>query len=297
MSDGEIAALVKLLECESTPANLALIRSRLEELGPHALPWLDAAASESGCRDGAAGSFATHLRRQALAAEWTRWVQLPAADLERGALLIDRFGDPQGDSKAVTRDLDRLAEALRLRLVGASDVGERLTRLRAFLFTESGFHGNTTCYEDPENSYLSRVLIRRCGIPVSLSVVLLLLAKRLDLPIVGIGMPGHFLVRYGAEPSGPYVDAFGGGRVLTREDCAARLRASGFSVDARLLLPVGARYIVARMLRNLVAVFTKRGESSEAQILTGYLKRVLELSESDSASGGRVQSRSDRGKT
>ncbi len=294
LSDGEIVALVKLLECESKPGNVAVIRARLEELGPDALPWLDASAAESGCGERAARALATHIRRRALAEEWTRWVR-PAPDLERGALLIDRFGDPQGDSTAVTRELDRLAEVLGRRLAGAADVGERIERLRAFLFTETGFHGNTACYEDPQNSYLSRVLIRLCGIPVSLSVVLLLLAKRLNLPIVGIGMPGHFLVRYGAEPSGPYLDAFGGGRVLTREDCAARLRASGFSVDARLLLPVGARYIVARMLRNLVAVFTKRGESLEAQTLTGYLKRVLEVSDSDVVGGDQIGPRTAQG--
>jgi hypothetical protein len=66
-------------------------------------------------------------------------------------------------------------------------------------------------------------------------------------------------------------------------------------VDARLLLPVGARYIVARMLRNLVAVFTKRGESPEAQLLTGYLKRVLEVSESAAASGTEIRPRTDQG--
>jgi regulator of sirC expression with transglutaminase-like and TPR domain len=295
LSDGAIVALVKLLEHESKLANVALIRSRLEELGPDALPWLDAAAAEGGRQDGAAAVLAMHIRRRALAVEWTRWVQMPNTDLERGALLIDRFGDPQGDSGLVTRELDRLAEELDRRLVGASDVGERIARLRAFLFTELGFHGNTECYEDPQNSYLSRVLIRRCGIPVSLSVVLLLLAKRLNLPIVGIGMPGHFLVRYGTEPSGPYLDAFGGGRVLTREDCAAWLRTSGFAVDARLLLPVGARYVVARMLRNLVAVFTKRGESPEAQILTGYLKRVLEVSETDAVSRAEIRPRTEQG--
>lgn len=295
LSDGAIVALVKLLECESKLANVALIRSRLEELGLDALPWLDAGAAENGRPNGAAAALATHIRRRALAVEWTRWIQMPNADLERGVVLIDRFGDPLGDSGLVTRKLDRLAEELARRLAGASGVGERIARLRAVLFTEVGFHGNTECYEDPQNSYLSKVLIRRCGIPVSLSVVLLLLAKRLNLPIVGIGMPGHFLVRYGTDPSGPYLDAFGGGRVLTRDDCAAWLRASGFSVDARLLLPVGARYIVARMLRNLVAVFTKRGASSEAQILTGYLKRVLEVSETGTASGDEIRPRTEQG--
>jgi regulator of sirC expression with transglutaminase-like and TPR domain len=179
--------------------------------------------------------------------------------------------------------LDELADGLGRHLVGAPDVEEQVARLRAFLFSDGGFRGDRVSYEDPQNSYLSRVLDRRRGIPVSLAVVLLLLGRRLDLPIVGIGMPGHFLVRYGTHPSGPYLDAFGGGRILTRDDCAVWLRASGVAFDSRMLRPVGPRYIVGRMLRNLVAVFTKRGAASEAQLLTGYLKRVVGVSESGPA--------------
>ncbi|MEW6682733.1 MAG: transglutaminase-like domain-containing protein [Nitrospirota bacterium] len=283
LTDGAIAALVTLLERESKRENVAIIRCRLEELGALALPWLDAAAAERDTRDGAAAALATHIRRQALDAEWSRWAGALDADLEGGALLIDRFGDPLRDPSEVSHRLDQLADRLGRQLTGASDVEEKLTRLRAFLFSQVGFRGNTASYDDPRNSYLSDVLARRRGIPVSLSVVVMLLARRLNLPIVGVGMPGHFLVRYGTQPSGPYLDAFGGGRVLTREDCAAWLRASGLTFDPRMLRPVGPRYIVARMLRNLVAVFTKRGASTEAQLLTGYLKRVVGVSESGAA--------------
>lgn len=295
LSDAEIAALVMLLEREAKPDNVAIIHARLEELGPEALPWLDKATRERGAQGGPVASLATHIRRRALEVEWGRWVETPDPDLERGVLLIDRFGDPLREAAAVTQTLDRLAEELGGRLVGATDAKETLARLRTFLFTDLGFQGNTECYEDPQNSYLSCVLARRRGIPVSLSVVMLLLARRLRLPIVGIGMPGHFLVRFGSQPSGPYVDAFGGGRTLTREDCAAWLRASGFAGDSRLLLPVGSRYIVARMLRNLVATFTKRGAASEAQMLTGYLKRVLAISESGSVRGIKPRQLPDQG--
>ncbi len=286
LTDNAIAALVTLLARESKRENVAIIRSRLEAIGPEALPWLDAAAAaEDG--GGAAGELATHIRRRALDSEWLRWVQAPTPDLERGALLIDRFGDPRRDPLVVSRSLDRLADDLGRRLIGATGVEETLTRLKAYLFSERGFQGNTASYEDPQNSYLSCVLAQRRGIPVSLSVVMLLLAQRLSLPIVGIGMPGHFLVRYGTHPAGPYVDAFGGGRVLTRDDCAAWLRTSGFTFDPRMLRPVGPRYIVARMLRNLVALFSKEGASPEVQVLSGYLKRVLGAPESRPATEAR----------
>lgn len=274
LTDSAIAALVTLLERESKAENLVIIRSHLEDLGETALPWLDAAAStEDGCI--AAADMARCIRRRVLDHEWDRWVADPEAALETGAVLIDRFGDPGVAPDAVGRHLDDLAAGLGRRLLGAPDTAETIERLNEFLFSELGFRGNTESYDDPDNSYLSKVLDRRVGIPVSLSVVVLLLAKRLHLPIAGIGMPGHFLLRYGADPSGPYLDPFGNGRVLSREECIAWLRASGFTFAPGMLHPVGPRYIVARMLRNLVAVFTKRGASSEVDILARYLKRVI----------------------
>lgn len=275
-----MAALVTLLERESKADNLAIIRSRLEELGEIALPWLDSAAASAGGGAGGAVDMALRIRRRSLDAKWDEWVADPRAGLESGVLLIDRFGDPCGDSDAVRRALDDLSEAVGRRLVGASDTAEVIERLNGSLFAEAGFRGNVEAYDEPENSYLSRVLDRRVGIPVSLSVVVLLLAERLNLPIVGIGMPGHFVLRYGSDPSGPYLDPFGNGRVLSREDCVAWLQASGFTFAPGMLHPVGPRYIVARMLRNLVANFGKRGASAEVETLTRYLKRVIAAPES-----------------
>jgi regulator of sirC expression with transglutaminase-like and TPR domain len=272
-SRSAIDALVTLLGCETKTSNLAIVRSRLLELGAEALPLLDRVRVPGD--GGRAAGVAREIRRRLLDAEWDRWASGPDADLETGALLIDRFGDHLSDPAAVRRRLDDLAFELGRRLGRRPTVDAAIPMLRSFLFEEVGLRGNTDAYEDPENSYLSVVLERKLGIPVSLSVVLLLIAKRLRLPIVGIGMPGHFMVRYGARASGPYLDAFGGGKVLTGKECADWLCASGFEFDPRMLQPVGSRYIVARMLRNLIAVFAKRGAASDAETLGRYLKSAL----------------------
>ncbi|MBI3606550.1 MAG: hypothetical protein HY207_01115 [Nitrospirae bacterium] len=269
-----IEALVTLLGRESKSANLAIIRSRLLEAGAAALPSLDR-ARESNDDEEPAGAVALEIRRRMLDAEWIRWASSSDADLEAGALLIDRFGDPLRDQAPVQRALDDLATELGRRLEGVSRPGPTIETLTSYLFDEVGLRGNTNDYEDPENSYLSRVVERKLGIPVSLSVVVLLIARRLRLPLVGIGMPGHFIVRYGARESGPYLDVFGRGKVLTRGDCAEWLRTSGFDFEPRMLRPVDSRQIVARMLRNLVAVFSKRGAASEVAILSQYLRAVL----------------------
>lgn len=282
-----IDALVTLLSHESKTSNLVIIRSRLIELGATALPYLERAAdgAPAGGEDTVRG-VALEIRRRLLDAEWDGWVHRSDGDLETGALLIDRFGDPAREPLEVSRTLDTLALALDRRLAHVSDTEQTLATITSFLFEDVGFRGNTEAYEDPENSYLSRVLASKLGIPVSLSVVMLLIAERLRLPIVGIGMPGHFLVRYGSRVAGPYLDPFGGGKVLTRGECAEWLRSSGFEFHPRMLQPVNARQIVARMLRNLLASFSKQGAVSETAILSGYLKRVQTSCEAVETSAG-----------
>jgi regulator of sirC expression with transglutaminase-like and TPR domain len=273
-SHSTIEALVTLLGRESKSSNLTIIRSRLLEAGAAALPYLERTRVSNDDEE-PAGAMALEIRRRMLGADWLRWASISDVDLEAGALLIDRFGDPLRDHVPVRCALDDLATELGRRLDGVSRPKPTIEILTSYLFDEAGLRGNTDDYEDPENSYLSRVVERKLGIPVSLSVVMLLVARRLRLPLVGIGMPGHFIVRYGASESGPYLDAFGRGKVLTRDECVEWLRASGFEFEPRMLRPVDSRQIVARMLRNLVAVFSKRGAAAEVAILSQYLRAVL----------------------
>jgi len=123
-----------------------------------------------------------------------------------------------------------------------------------------GFRGNQNDYDDPENSLLDAVLARRLGIPISLSVVAIEVGRRLGVPIVGIGMPGHFLIRSQSEPQ-LYADPFHGGVMLTPSDCRVVFRAiTGGSAEWHdgFLRPVTERALVIRMLNNLKSLHTKR---------------------------------------
>jgi len=268
-----IEALLTLLHRESNPANVRVVRTRLVELGPSVLPWLDRAVAEHASVQ--ASSVALEIRRRQLNPDWRRWASHPHPDLEQGVLLIDRFGDPAVDQNAVRRALDGLASELRRRLIGKKDADTVISILTEHLFGEVGLRGNTEAYDEPENSYLGQVLARKRGIPVSLSVVVMLVGHRVGLPIAGIGMPGHFLVRYGSHEDGPFLDAFGGGRRLTKAQCAEWLEASGFEFAPRMLRPVSSREIVARMLRNLITVFKTRESDSEVAMLSDYLDVTL----------------------
>ncbi len=122
------------------------------------------------------------------------------------------------------------------------------------------FLGNTVDYGDPANSYLDAVLDRHLGIPITLSVLMIETGRRLGVPVVGVGMPGHFLARSGSDPSS-FCDPFAGGVLLDAEGCAARfaeVTGGRTAFDPAFLQPVGPRAILARMLANLEQTFLQR---------------------------------------
>ena len=151
--------------------------------------------------------------------------------------------------------LDVGAECDRLDDLAAGCPEATLDGLARYLFDDLGFRGNAENYRDPDNSYLDQVLHRRLGIPITLSVVTMEVGRRLGVPIEGVGMPGHFIVRHRADPI-TYLDPFGGGRRLDEAGCRqvfASLGGTGW--DDAYLAPVGPRAILSRMLLNLQGLF------------------------------------------
>jgi regulator of sirC expression with transglutaminase-like and TPR domain len=178
--------------------------------------------------------------------------------LDEAALLIAAHARPELD---VATELGRLDE------LAAGCKEPTLDGLTYHLFDELGFRGNTEHYGDPDNSFLDQVVRRRLGIPITLSVVTMEVGRRLDVPLDGVGMPGHFLVRHRADP-GTYLDPFSGGRRLDAAGCHdifTGLGGTGWQ-DA-FLEPVGARAILTRMLLNLQGVFLPASLRSAAWVL------------------------------
>lgn len=183
-------------------------------------------------------------------------VEAGDAPLDEGAFLIAAHAYPGLDVEAELRRLDALAD----------DCPGDLAGVRRYLFDQLGFRGNDTAYGDPRNSFLNDVLDRRLGIPITLSVLAIEVGRRVGVPLVGIGLPGHFLVRHDAVP--PLIlDPFNRGQSLTLEDCETLLkRAYGDRVPFQpsLLAPVDNNMILARMLNNLRGIYQARGDAASA---------------------------------
>src|SRR5437899_334822 len=178
--------------------------------------------------------------------------------LARGALEIARIAYPALEPAQYLTKLDELAEGTRARMAGGLPAEAVARAVGDHLFRTCGFQGNLEDYYDPRNSFLNDVLDRRTGIPITLSLVYIEVGRRAGMSLVGVGMPGHFLVG-SADRSDIYVDAFSGGALLTREDCAARLRQlqPGVVFRPEFLDPVGPRQILTRMLSNLLDIYLR----------------------------------------
>ena len=214
----------------------------------------------------------------------SRMMESPAADqvdgdfdLALGALLIASTDDPNVDIDGIRENLDRIAEAARARMPAEADALQQLNAITDLLFSVIGIAGNRDDYYDPRNSYLNHVLERRLGIPITLSLLCVEVGRRAGVPVLGIGMPGHFVVRHRNEPNF-YVDAFNGGLLLSQDECGALMReAAGNSVrlEAHHLDPVTPREILARILRNLKAVYWDREDFDRCIAAIGALMVVL----------------------
>jgi regulator of sirC expression with transglutaminase-like and TPR domain len=182
--------------------------------------------------------------------------------LDEAALLIAASARPDVDVAAELRQLDELA---------ASCPEPTFDGWRRHVFGTLGFAGNREDYYDPANSFLDEVVRRRTGIPISLSVVTAEIGRRLGLRFVGIGMPGHFLLHHEGEPA-VFVDSFASGRVLDDEGCRARfheVHGARARFDPAFLERVGPRDILARMLLNLRAIYSARGDTAALRWVLG----------------------------
>jgi regulator of sirC expression with transglutaminase-like and TPR domain len=192
----------------------------------------------------------------------------PRIDLAEAALWIAAEEQPGLDVRACLARLEELAEAARPVVEGPGGAHERALQLTRHFAIEVGFRGNSQDYYDLRNSYLNEVLDRRLGIPITLAIVWISLARRLGLDAQGVGFPGHFLAMVNVgEPDPPvYVDAFAG-RVIDEHDCRRLLNdltsgAEGFHPG--MLAPVSSREILARVLRNLKQIHLHRSEPDSA---------------------------------
>ena len=193
-------------------------------------------------------------------------------DLATAALAIARTEYPALDSPYYLSRLDGLAKRVRSRMRSSPTARENIALLNRVLFDEEGLRGNRENYYDPRNSFLNDVLDRKLGIPITLSLVYMDVARRVGFPLCGTGMPGHFLVKRCDPMSGEIiVDPFNRGLIVSTAECQKRLNeiySGEIAMRPEFLYAVTHREILTRILNNLRQVyFTQRNLHKGLRIL------------------------------
>lgn len=224
--------------------------------------------------------FSLHLnsRTAEVAAALQRAMDGSSDDLASAALAIARVEYPSLDSAPYISLLDRMGEEAAVRMRNSRD--DSLRAFNEYLYDEQGFAGNHERYDDPRNSFINEVLDRRTGIPISLAVIYLEVARRAGLHVDGINFPGHFLLRArdtvtsDARSQVVIIDPFHGGAQLSEYDCRQLLRqhvGDEAAFDATLLAPATRHDIVVRMLVNLKRLYVRMRSFPQARFISSLL--------------------------
>ena len=225
--------------------------------------------------------------------EWEQFVRMAGLpddeiDLARAGFLVAAMEYPGLDLDHQVGLLDSLSAGVSGRLDAKRDPLFCVNTLSEYLFDDLGFQGNLDDYYDPRNSFLNEVLRRRLGIPITLSLVCMEVGKRLDIPLLGVSMPGHFLLKHQQEED-LFIDPFYKGILLSEEECAQRLQQvtqANVPWDSSYLVPVSNRDLIARILRNLKNIYLERQDDNRAMMTIDRL--IILLPEA-------TQERRDRG--
>ena len=273
LSSNQKDALITLLT-DDDAAIYHTVRSKILSYGPGAAQWLrpHAISSDPVLRRRAI-EIIQYLAKQLADNHFLAFClnQGEDMDVEDGSLLLAKTQYPDVNIAAYKALLDSYAVDLRERIDFASNSHSILATLNQFLFAERGFTGNEQNYDDPDNSYLNRVMDLRTGNPISLCIVFLGLARRLRLPITGIGMPGHFVCRYQSTTEEIFIDPFNKGKLLSKGDCIKYLVHTTEGFKESYLAPVTGRRMILRVCANLHQIYLGLGMSDEVARFHRYI--------------------------
>ncbi len=276
LSERDKAALVRLLS-DPDPEVFEAIRQTLLNCGTEARPWLE---SGLGSRDRLVRKHSwrilTELDRSEADREFLSFCNRGGEqlNLEKGVWLLVRTAFPRLDQTSYQAQFDEFAKSVRKVCEPDQSSPAALMAVNRVLYRKEHFGGDKENYYDPQNCYLNRVVDRRLGNPLSLCLVYLFVARRLGLPVTGVGMPGHFILRLQSPAFTTYIDAFNGGNFLTHSDCAARLKRCGYGIDAGFLSMATPRRTLMRICSNLHQIYQKSRHFGERDRVQKYLIKL-----------------------
>lgn len=275
----EIESMLFLLE-DPDPFVKQEVLNRFYVLGEHAVPLLDECRIEtkSDVSKQTATDLLFELTFPILVQDFEDLYENGIKSfehLEKGLFLLTRFGDPTLRTSLYKQKLDFMAKSITNDVLYALDEVEKMNIVLHYVFQFEQFKG---CGEDlfkPEFSYMNLVIDHKKGIPISLAMIVLALAHRLELPFYGINMPLHFILVFESEIETVYIDPFQEGKFLSKKECEYFLQINGIQPETSYFKKASFSQMLVRTMRNLHYSFDKQGDKLRAS----KLKMIIAMHE------------------
>ena len=270
-------ALCSLLDDESAVVRKSIF-TLFESFPEHGRSFLNKLISQS---DDLAVKHAREIQKEL---GWTdgkedflNFIRSKRYELETGWYLLDRVVYPNLDSSVSSLQLDELADRVRDLLTAHSDPKLICLTINRVLFHEYGFRGAGKDFENPQNSFLHQVLEKKKGLPITLSLIYILVARRAGFDLEPIGLPGRFMVGCFAAEMPFYIDVWAGGKMIDLEEMGEYMGISIEESSGGILLPVTVADMLARGCRNLAHHFSIKGQRQEAAIFLQFVSEFEKI--------------------
>jgi len=277
-SKTEIESLIYLLDDPDPEVQLG-VQKRFRELGENAVPLLDQYRSESihDSERKTINDIIYNITYGSLVEEFSDIVDTGLNNrrqLEKALFVLARFGNPTLRTSEYSKKIDQFARAIGTEVSCTPSLEEKMKIVLNYVFRELRFTGDSKNYHDPENAFLDRVIDRRRGLPIMLSLVVMFIARRLSLPFFGVNMPIHFMLMYKTPSRDILIDPFDGGTVVTYDQCYYFLKKNGIEPRPEHLQKTEESEILSRCIRNLMHSYAKDQQEKKVSDLKELLQMV-----------------------
>lgn len=262
-------AIRRLLD-DKTPSVRQAVLNELSNWNEHGRTFLREMAKGEGADADAAEELLRELGWEDGEHLFRGFIRSFSYELESGFLLMDKVIRPLADLVSTRQRLDDLAKRCSELLVLPSSSRERCRTISRVLFHEEDLHGATTDFDNPNNSSLSYALEAKQGLPLTLSVIYLLVARRVGLDLAPVGLPGRFMVGCFQDEAPFYLDSFEGGRLRNMEEVMLFLQRRNFDDSPKWLLPMTVGDVLRRACRNLVSQYHRSGHETSARLFSSF---------------------------
>ena len=272
MNYKELNALISLLE-DPDKEIFDSVKSRLVELGVEVLPELESAweSNYDSLIQERTENIINEIHFRDIVRSLKKWIQKKDKNLLEAWFIISKYQYPDIDEQFYRTKIYNLVSQINLEVEQTYSELEKISAFNRVFFTQNGFRGNTRNFQSPDNSFINTVIDKHIGNPLTLSMLYIIIAEKINLPICGVNMPKHFIIGFedvneiNGDPIKFYINPFNKGAILNRQDLEVYLKREKLKEDSKYFTPCGNTTVIKRLLNNLFHSFTFQSKNEKAQ--------------------------------